>query len=133
MRVSQWLWRRRRLLIAVSDAGCWAIGLTIGTWFRFDWLLDPIGWAGLLRCILVAVALQWTAGGILQMYRGRYWVGSFDEILRLAYLMIAIGWAVFVVDLIPVTAVDSALRAADWDARRSHVGGRLAGGDALLP
>ncbi len=101
MRVSQWLWRGRRLLIAGCDAGCWAIGLTVGTWFRFDWLLHPIGWAGLARCILVAVVLQWTIGGVLQLYRGRYWVGSFDEILRLAYLIIAIGWAVFFADLLP--------------------------------
>lgn len=101
MRVSHWLWRRRRLLIAASDAACWAIGLTVGTWFRYDWLLHPITWGGLGRCILIAVALQWTAGAFAQLYRGRYWVGSFDEIRCLSYVMVGVGWVVFLVDLIP--------------------------------
>lgn len=101
MRVSHWLWRRRRLLIAASDAACWAIGLTVGTWFRYDRLLYPVVWGGLGRCILLAVALQWSVGGLAQLYRGRYWVGSFDEARCLCSVMVGVGWVVFLVDLIP--------------------------------
>lgn len=111
----RWLWRRRRLLIAASDAGAWVVGIAMATWFRYDWRVDQIDGRGLVTIALLAVVCQWALGALTGMYRGRYWTASVEDVLQLTAVICGVGLVIFGANLalpapwiprsVPLTAV----------------------------
>jgi FlaA1/EpsC-like NDP-sugar epimerase len=72
---------RVRLSSQLLGDGCaWAAGLFLAGWARFDFTLATGNLRALAVAALVAVALQSAIGFPLYVYRGRYAIGSFDEI-----------------------------------------------------
>ena len=84
-------WHQRRLLQAGWDVISWVIAIPLAVWLRYD--LNPP--AGLEPEVLIAGGLaalaQLIIGGIARLYRGRYVVGSFDEVFGMVLGSLVIG------------------------------------------
>lgn len=65
------------------DLAAWVVGLGSALVFRYDLSVDVLKSSGLLTMIECALALQVALGLLLQLYRGRYRYGSFEEVLAL--------------------------------------------------
>ena len=65
----------------VADGVAWVLGLVLAIAVRYDFSWAQHGesqrW---LVMALLAVTVQWSAGLLLGLYRGRYRFGSFDEV-----------------------------------------------------
>ena len=84
-------WHQRRLLQAGWDVVSWVIAIPLAVWLRYD--LSPP--SGLEFEVLIAGGLaalaQLVIGAIARLYRGRYVVGSFDEVFGIVLASLAIG------------------------------------------
>lgn len=84
-------WHQRRLLQAGWDVLSWIVAVPLAVWFRYD--LNPP--SGLEQEVLIAGLLaafaQLAIGGAARLYRGRYVVGSFDEVFGIVLTSLAIG------------------------------------------
>ncbi len=80
---------RHRLAFQLTvDVLAWAIGIVTAIVLRYEFTIDPNEWGpftaqSVLAAIVLAAALQMTAGLASGLYRGRYRFGSFDEVLHL--------------------------------------------------
>ena len=76
-----WSWRVKRLVQAAWDAVSWLLAVPLAVLLRYD--MDPP--ARVIETGLIAGALCASAylalGALFHLYRGRYIVGSFDEVL----------------------------------------------------
>lgn len=84
-------WRRRRMLQASWDALSWIIALPLALVLRYDFSAPP---NVMLWAVVAGVAAAVTfvvLGGIFHLYRGRYVVGSFDEVLGVVLITTAVG------------------------------------------
>ncbi len=95
-----WVKSAQKLIMPCWDSMAWALGLLISVWFRTEFDASQINVPGLLRISLITIVMQLTVGIGLHTYRGRYWVGSFDEALNLARVMGVVGILVFALDLL---------------------------------
>ena len=91
----------RRLAMACWDSAAWAVGLTAAVWIRYDGDAALIDSGGLVRVLLVALVAHWAIAVALQLYRGRYWIGSVDDAIGVTATMAPVGIMVFVVVLLP--------------------------------
>jgi FlaA1/EpsC-like NDP-sugar epimerase len=91
-------WTLRFLLVAV-DGSAWAVALVVVTWFRYEFEATHVDGSDLFRVLLLVLVLQWAVGLAAHLYRGRYWVGSLDEAVQLARVMVAVGLVTLAVDL----------------------------------
>ncbi|SFS00230.1 dTDP-glucose 4,6-dehydratase [Agrococcus baldri] len=65
------------------DAIAWILAIVVAIWLRYEFTFRDTNWLTLLAICVVAVLVQLGAGLILNLYRRRYQVGSFDEVLSL--------------------------------------------------
>ena len=89
MRSSKWL--QHRLLQAGWDAFSWVIAVPIALVLRYDF--EPPRNAILIGLLAGAAAavLHVITGSLFHLYRGRYVVGSFDEVLGVTLVTLFIG------------------------------------------
>ncbi|GEP28554.1 dTDP-glucose 4,6-dehydratase [Cryobacterium levicorallinum] len=66
------------------DSASWAAALILATIFRYEFALQYVSWLPLLSLCAAAIVLQWLAGRMLHLYRGRFKVGTFHEVQSLA-------------------------------------------------
>jgi FlaA1/EpsC-like NDP-sugar epimerase len=95
--------RRRpvaRVLLAVGDGAAWAAGLGLATWVRYAFEQTLISVSGLLIVIVVAVVAQWIIGTVAHTYRGRFLLGSVDEVINLSLVMFTVGLLVLSADFV---------------------------------
>jgi len=114
------------LLLACLDASAWAVALVVMTWFRFALESTRVDGLHLFQFVLVVVVANWAVGSLAHLYRGRYWVGSLDEAIVLAWVVIAVGVLALMIDLgqpvplvprsVPLTAAFFALFVS-WTVR----------------
>jgi FlaA1/EpsC-like NDP-sugar epimerase len=88
-----------RLLLAWFDGVAWAVALAAVTWSRYVLEATRIDGVHLLQFLSIVLLVQWALGLVAHLYRGRYWVGSLDEALRLAWVVLGVGVITLVVDL----------------------------------
>ena len=73
--------RGRRVLQAVLDVAAWFIAYAAAMLLRAEFHADQVPWAAALVVAAVAAVLQLFIGTAVQLYRGRFPYGSFDEVL----------------------------------------------------
>lgn len=83
------------------DVIAWIVAIVVAIWLRYEFTFRDTNWLTLLMICIVAVLVQLGAGLILNLYRRRYQVGSFDEVLSLTgsvaltFVVIAVPIVVF--------------------------------------
>lgn len=79
----------------VFDAIAIAVAIVVAIWLRYEFAFEGTNWLTILLICVGAAGVQFLAGHILALYRRRYQVGSFDEVLSLtgsvALTFLAIG------------------------------------------
>ena len=73
-----------RIFQYIFDALAWLVALVVAVWLRYEFGFRDTNWVAMLLVCLVAAGAQLGAGLALSLYRRRYHVGSFDEVLSLA-------------------------------------------------
>ncbi|MCR8669855.1 nucleoside-diphosphate sugar epimerase/dehydratase [Agrococcus sp. HG114] len=68
----------------IFDAIAWMVALVAAVWLRFEFGFHNTSWVAMLVLVLAAAIAQLAAGLMLSLYRRRYHVASFDEVLSLA-------------------------------------------------
>jgi FlaA1/EpsC-like NDP-sugar epimerase len=141
------LGRRRALVCAVVDSVAWTLGLFFATWVRHDLHASRIRLGGLLLTLPLAVLFQAVAALATGLYRGRWRLGSFDEVaalvraaggstLALFLTVLAIGPQHLVPRSVPLAAGILALLlqgAARYGWRSSDHRRRRPSGDGIVP
>lgn len=93
--------RARRLALLAWDSAAWVVGLSAGSWLRYDGDIAAIDTRGLALVLVVALVAQATVAVALRLYRGRYSTGSVEDAISVAATAALVGIAVFVVVLLP--------------------------------
>ena len=90
----------RRGALALWDVVSWALaaGLVIGV--RHDFALSEVLWESVVWYWLLASVLLVALGYATKFYRGRYLVGSYDEVFGLGFHIAAVGAATIVISLL---------------------------------
>ena len=78
---------------AAADFLAWIIAVPIALWLRFDFGAPPDGWTTALLWGAGAGAAHVLVGYTLQLYRGRYRFGSFDEVSGVVLSTFIVMWA----------------------------------------
>ncbi len=78
-----WSIARSGTVLLFIDLFAWAIALPIATALRYDFHLDQAAWQGLFKMVPIALGIQLIAGFSIGLYRGRWRIGSFDEVSAL--------------------------------------------------
>ncbi|MBM3695493.1 MAG: polysaccharide biosynthesis protein [Actinobacteria bacterium] len=84
---------RRGAILAAVDAVCWAVGLGLVTFVRFDFEPARVDWRGLALVTAYAVIGQVAAGLLGGLYTGRLRFASFEEAGTLGLTFGAVGAA----------------------------------------
>ena len=83
----------RRGSLAVWDAGCWTFATAVILGVRLDFAVSDIQWRSTLRYLAITMIVLVALGYLTKFYRGRFRVGSFDEVTGLAMQFAAVGVA----------------------------------------
>jgi len=67
------------------DALAWAVAIVASNVLRFEFDLDKIAWTPLILVVIATAVVQFIAGWLLYLYRGRHPYGSFAEVLALMF------------------------------------------------
>lgn len=81
----------RRVALASWDAMCWFVATVALVGARYDFAINDVQWDAVLAYGLAVMLAQVVGGLVLQLYRGRFRIGSFDEALYLGLLVVAIA------------------------------------------
>ena len=92
--------RTRRIAQALFDFTCWLLAAPLAVAFRFDFSPSLDSLASALGLGAVMGAFQVVAGALLNLYRGRYKFGSFDEVLGVITSVLLVGGATTVAVLL---------------------------------
>ena len=95
----------RRGTLALWDAGCWTLATAIVLGVRLDFTVTEIQWQSTLRYLAITMVVLVLFGYLTKFYRGRFRVGSFDEVTGLAAQFAIVG----VLTAMLFTVVDSTL------------------------
>ena len=76
--------RHRQVVLAIADAAAWMLCITAANVLRYGLGFDQSLTSRLGSIVALAVATQLVLGSVTQLYRARWRVGSFEEILALA-------------------------------------------------
>jgi FlaA1/EpsC-like NDP-sugar epimerase len=100
----------RWLVTALVDAVAWAAGVSLATMARYEGHVPRRSIMGIVALSLIAAAAVVTTGAITGLHRGRYVVGSFDEVTAVgtafvppAVVVILVN-AMFIPGLIPLSS-----------------------------
>jgi FlaA1/EpsC-like NDP-sugar epimerase len=83
----------RRGTLAVWDAGCWTLATAVVLGVRLDFTVTDIQWRSTLRYLAITMIVLVAFGYLTKFYRGRFRVGSFDEVTGLAVQFATVGVA----------------------------------------
>lgn len=83
----------RRGTLALWDAGCWALATAVVLGVRLDFTVSDIQWRSTLRYLVISMLVLVAFGYLTKFYRGRFRVGSFDEVTGLAAQFGVVGVA----------------------------------------
>ena len=83
----------RRGTLALWDAGCWALATAVVLGVRLDFTVSDIQWRSTLRYLIISMIVLVALGYVSKFYRGRFRVGSFDEVTGLAAQFGSVGVA----------------------------------------
>jgi FlaA1/EpsC-like NDP-sugar epimerase len=93
--------RHRRVVIALADALAWAACITVAILLRYQLDTEKSFTPHLLIIIATAAVMQWALGFMTPLYRARWRIGSFEEMVCLAPTVIAVTAGVTAVSFIP--------------------------------
>lgn len=82
-------------VLFVCDAIAWTIGIVSALVLRYDFDLTSPHWGWALVLIAITIVVQFFAGWVFWLYRGRYEVAGFDEVQALVLdvvCVMAISW-----------------------------------------
>jgi FlaA1/EpsC-like NDP-sugar epimerase len=88
---------RRRVSLLGLDSIAWFGGLSLATLLRYDFEASRIRGAGLIGMICLALVAELIAGWLAGLYRGRWRLGSFEEVAALFGAVAVVTVALFVV------------------------------------
>lgn len=122
------MFRRRRIAQVAWDVLSWVIAVPLGLLIRYDFAPPPGLLALGLAIGLGAAILQVIIGSSTQLYRGRYIVGSFDEVFGVTLCALSVGVVGTIMTLIlPASAFPrSTFIVATGIAGASMLGARFA-------
>lgn len=83
----------RRGTLALWDALCWTFATTVVLGVRLDFSVSDIQWRSTLRYLVISMVVLVVFGYLTKFYRGRFRVGSFDEVTGLAGQFAIVGLA----------------------------------------
>lgn len=94
----------RRGTLALWDAGCWTFATAVVLGVRLDFAVSDIQWRSTVRYLAVTLVVLIVFGYLTKFYRGRFRVGSFDEVTGLAaqFAIVGLATAVFFTLVDPV-------------------------------
>ena len=84
---------QRHRLLAVADGVIWIVAFALALLLRFDFGVDGQWWSGALKVGLVAALLHVALGWVLRLYAGRHRLGSLDEAVLVALVVLFSGAA----------------------------------------
>lgn len=82
----------RRGTLALWDALCWAFATAVVLGVRLDFSVNNEQWRSTLRYLVVSTIALIVVGYLTKFYRGRFRVGSFDEVTGLAGQFASVGF-----------------------------------------
>jgi len=104
--VSWALSRRQTILASLYDAGCWALSIFVAEILRYQVVSDgTVQWGTAGLAIIFVITMQLGLGAIF-FYRNRWRIGSFEEALTVAMVILAVGMCL---GLLSVIAIRSAV------------------------
>lgn len=83
----------RRGTLALWDAACWALATAVVLGVRLDFSVSDIQWRSTARYLIISMLVLVIFGYLTKFYRGRFRVGSFDEVSGLAGQFAIVGIA----------------------------------------
>jgi FlaA1/EpsC-like NDP-sugar epimerase len=89
----------RFLILAVWDSISWIAALWLSAWVRYEFEWRNLDIAGLFACMPLVVGIQLIAGWWQGLYKGRWHLGSFEEIAGLLRSVAAAMVVLFFVNL----------------------------------
>ena len=75
----------------IFDSAAWVIALVLAAVFRYEFALQNVSWQPLIILSVLAIILQWVIGRLLQLYRGRFKVGTFHEVQSLTFTVVSVA------------------------------------------
>ncbi len=91
----------RPLIQAALDSIAWTAAIVLATFLRFDLHFQRMTWDGLGVIVPLAIVGQVGIGLLFGLYRRRWRYASFDEIVYVAWTVMAVGLLLTVVAWIP--------------------------------
>src|SRR3954449_13502477 len=92
----------KRLALVIIDDLAWAVGLSLAALERFNVQVDRVHWSGLVILLPFAWVAQLYAGRVAGLYRGRWMLGSFEEVAAVARAALVATALLVVIDIIPM-------------------------------
>lgn len=83
----------RRGTLALWDATCWTAATAVVLGVRLDFTVSDIQWRSTLRYLVISMVVLVVFGYLTKFYRGRFRVGSFDEVTGLAGQFVIVGFS----------------------------------------
>ncbi len=84
--------RNSKIAVMASwDMLCWCVATILVAGARYDFEMSQVQWASTARYLITSVGLLLLGGYILKMYRGRFHVASFEEMVGLATLVLGVA------------------------------------------
>lgn len=80
----------RRAVLAAWDVLSWGIATIVVVGARYDFVITEVQWTSVITYFVVSAALLVALGYASKMYRGRFRVASFEEMLGLVALWLAV-------------------------------------------
>lgn len=110
MNMSTWA---RRITLALSDVVCWILAVVAITALRFDFRLNQADFTAVLNYLILCIIFQLVIGFFTKQYRNRYWIGSFEEVVALSFLVIVSAFlAIVTVYFLPGHDLSGSIAAA---------------------
>ncbi len=83
-----WVRVRQRLFPILVDLAAWMVGLTAGVWLKLTSQMFSLK-APILLIVVSSVAIHWSIGRTIRLYRQRWRISSFEEVAGLGLVWAA--------------------------------------------
>jgi FlaA1/EpsC-like NDP-sugar epimerase len=89
---------RRRILLTAADVAAWGAGLALAALARMDFDAGMVGWPGIAAAWLLVIVVYMGLGWRQRLHQGRTELGSLEEIITLALIVVTSGCVLFIVN-----------------------------------